>query len=101
MLCNLCQEIHFKPFLGLTREEKISLATYEEWPPEDYDEDELLNDDLDFVGLSGELFYFHHPNLESLRKATDEGCHFCYQILYGLLENAVRDSNVEIDFERM
>ncbi len=57
MLCNLCQGIHFKPFLALTREEKISLATYEEeWAPEDYDEEELLNEDLGLVGLSSELF---------------------------------------------
>jgi hypothetical protein len=105
MLCDLCREIDLKPWQQLTREEKITLLTYaDEWPPEQYDEgeiledgileDEALNDDS-LVGFPGELFYLHHRTLKSLQKAADDGCHFCYQMLYGVFENALHDSDLE------
>ncbi|KAF4633435.1 hypothetical protein G7Y89_g4687 [Cudoniella acicularis] len=103
MLCILCQNIQFKRYLELTREEKIDLSTYhEEWPPrEDYDEEDILNDDQGIISLPHESFYFHHRNLESLRKAADDGCHFCYQIFYGLLEITVLGRNIENSSERL
>ena len=102
MLCTLCQNIQFKRYLELTREEKIALLTYcDEWPPENYDEDEILSSDLGIVGLLYESFYFHHRNLESLRKAADDGCNFCYQIFYGLFETTVLDRNIEDISERL
>jgi hypothetical protein len=46
MLCNLCQNIQFRRYLELTREEKIELLTYwDEWPPDAYHEDEILSND--------------------------------------------------------
>ena len=102
MLCTLCQNIQFKRYLELTREEKIDLLTYSDaWPPEYYDEDEILSSDLGIVGLLYESFYFHHRNLESLRKAADDGCNFCYQIFYGLLETTILDRNIESSSERL
>jgi len=101
MLCNLCQNIRFRRYLELTREEKIELLTYwEEWPPGDYHEDEILSNDAGLVGLY-ESFYFHHRNLESLRKAADDGCHFCYQIFYGLLETTELHHNVKNSSESL
>ena len=113
MLCTLCQNIQFKRYLELTREEKIDLLTYHDrWPLEDYDEDEdhdehkdydedyLLNHDEELTGLD-ESYHFHHRNLEALRKAADDGCNFCYQIFNGLLETTVLDYNVENTSERL
>jgi hypothetical protein len=98
MLCDVCLAIHFKPFSQLTREEKICLATYEEeWPPEEWDEDQVLSGDHVLVGLESYLYCFHHPSLESLQKAADGGCHFCYQILYELLADKGKSS--QHDFE--
>jgi hypothetical protein len=100
----------------LTREEKIDLLTYhDEWPlkdyddedfdeedydEEDYDEDKVLSSDL-AVGAPSEFYYFHHRNLEALRKAADGGCNFCYQIFYGLLETTILDRNVENTSQRL
>jgi hypothetical protein len=101
MLCNLCQNIQFRRYLELTREEKIELLTYwDEWPPDTYHEDEILSNDAGLVGIY-ESFYFHHRNLESLRKAADDGCHFCYQIFYGLLETTVLDHKVKNSSESL
>ncbi|KAF5868423.1 putative heterokaryon incompatibility protein [Botrytis fragariae] len=96
MLCNVCHDIHFKPKLQLTRREKISVIDPEAWPTDDDDnecyEEQLSDDDineaLEISGLKGELFYFHHPNLKTLRKSADNGCPFCYQ-LYNLLEQHI------------
>ncbi|TVY23463.1 hypothetical protein LHYA1_G008378 [Lachnellula hyalina] len=89
MLCILCQNIQFKLYLDLTREEKFYLLSFcDEWQfdnPDDYSEDAVLNTDLGLVGGPHESFYFHHRNLGSLQKAADDGCNFCYQIFYGLL----------------
>jgi hypothetical protein len=99
MLCNLCQNIQFKPYLELTREEKLYLLSYcDEWPsdePNDYSEDEVLNNDFGLVGGPHESFYFHHRNLKSLQKAADNGWNFCYQIFYGLLETAEINHSIE------
>ena len=101
MLCNLCQNIQFRRYLELTREEKIELLTYGgEWPPDTYHEDEILSNDAGLVGIY-ESFYFHHRNLESLRKAADDGCHFCYQIFYGLLETTVLDHKAKNSSESL
>ncbi len=95
MLCNLCQNIHFRRYLEITREEKIELLTYlEEWPPNTYHEDEILSNDAGLVG-DDQSFYFHHRHLESVQKAADDGCHFCYQIYYGLLEATELDHSVK------
>lgn len=106
MLCTLCQNIQFKRTPDLTREEKIDLLTYYDlYPPEEEEEDdyddEVLSRDLEDVGFLYESFYFHHRNLESLRKAADDGCNFCYQIFYGLLETTELDHDVENSSERL
>jgi hypothetical protein len=86
----------------LTREEKIDLLSYrDEEDLEDYDEDEILSADLEFRGLLDEYYYFHHCNLESLRKAADDGCNFCYRIFYGLLKTLVFDPDIENSSERL
>ena len=106
MLCTLCQNIQFKRYLELTRVEKIDLLTYhDKWPlkdydDEDFDEDKVLSSDQ-AVGSPSESYYFHHRNLEALRKAADGGCNFCYQMLYGLLETTILDRDVENSSERL
>jgi hypothetical protein len=102
MFCTLCQNIQFKRYLELTREEKTNLLIYyNEWPPENCHEDEILSSDLGLVGPLYKSFYFHQRNLESLRKAVDDGCNFCYQIFYGLLETTLLGRNVKNSSERL
>lgn len=106
MPCYACQNIHFKPPQELTREEKTSLLTdYEAWPvydsDDDYDEKQLSDNDINSiveegVGLKSELFYVHHPNLQSLQEAADNGCDFCCQ-LYKLLEQKIVEQKVNVD----
>jgi hypothetical protein len=59
-----------------------------------------LNHDEELTGLD-ESYYFHHRNLEALRKVADDGCNFCYQIFNKLLETTVLDYNVENTSERV
>lgn len=104
MLCTLCQNIQFKQYPELTREEKIYLLTYHDEGRDLLeccdDMDEVLSSGLEIFG-DGTSFYFHYRNLESLREAADDGCNFCCQIYYGLFETAVLDRNVEYSSERL
>jgi hypothetical protein len=105
MLCNLCQNIQFKPYLDLAKEEKLYLLSYcEEWPtdePDDYSEEEVLNNDLGLVGGSHKSFYFHHRNLESLQKAANNGCEFCYKLFFGLPQTAKVNHGSQDSYDRV
>ncbi|PQE04863.1 HET domain-containing protein [Rutstroemia sp. NJR-2017a BBW] len=91
MICHACQNIHFKPHQELTREEKEALIAYFATCDMDiddiygFDERKLSDNDIDDFLLEldlgcHDLYAFHHPNWESLRKAADNGCGFCYQV---------------------
>lgn len=105
MLCNLCQNIQFKPYLDLAKEEKLYLLSYcDEWPtdePNDYSVEEVLNNDLGLVGSPHESFYFHHRTLESLQKAANNGCDFCYQIFFGLPQTTKVNHGSEDSYDRV
>lgn len=105
MLCNLCQNIQFKSYLDLAKEEKLYLLSYcEEWSrdePDDYSEEEVLNNDLRLVGGHHESFYFHHRNLESLQQAANNGCDFCYQIFFGLPQTTEVNYGSEDSYDRV
>jgi hypothetical protein len=89
----------------LTKEEKLYLLSYcDEWPtdePNDYSEEEVLNNDLGLVGGPYESFYFHHRNLESLQKAANNDCDFCYQIFSGLPQTTKVNHGSEGSYDRV
>ncbi|KAH7403899.1 heterokaryon incompatibility protein-domain-containing protein [Cadophora sp. MPI-SDFR-AT-0126] len=105
MLCNLCQNIHFKPYLELAKEEKLYLLSYcEEWQPDEpghYTEEEVLNNDFRYVGGPGQFFYFHHRNLESLGNSANAGCDFCIQMFFGLPDTMKVKGSSTDDYDRI
>ncbi|KAH6710601.1 hypothetical protein BKA61DRAFT_658493, partial [Leptodontidium sp. MPI-SDFR-AT-0119] len=92
-------------YLDLTKEEKLYLLSYcDEWPtdePNDYSEEEVLNNDLGLVGGPHESFFFHHRNLESLQKAANNDCDFCYQIFFGLPQTTKVNHDSENSYDRV
>jgi len=105
MLCNLCHNIKFKPYLELARDEKLYLLSYcEEWSPDEpghYTEEEVLNNDLGLIGSSDMSFYFHHRNLELLQKSANNGCDFCILLFFGLPETKNVMQSIEDDYDRV
>lgn len=105
MLCNLCRDIKFKPYLELAKDEKLYLLSYcEEWSPGEpghYTEEEVLDNDFGLIGGSDMSFYFHHRNLELLQESANNGCDFCILLFFGLPETKNVVQSIEDDYDRV
>jgi hypothetical protein len=86
-LCELCQSITFKLWQELTIFEKSTV--FECIDEYDEDVDEVDRDNPYNIST---LYYIHYPTLETFRKSADDGCQYCYQILYGGFADALEDS---------
>ncbi len=93
--CRLCQNINFQPWQELTNDEKeivfLCIDEYDEG--EESDEDEAARENPFFDST---LYYIHHSSLANLQRSADEGCQFCYQILYGALGRALADKEDDL-----
>ncbi|KAG0646764.1 hypothetical protein D0Z07_6169 [Hyphodiscus hymeniophilus] len=86
--CEFCRSITFKPWEELTTTEKSTVFQCIDEYGDDLDEDEAARENPYSVST---LYHIHHPSLETFQKSADDGCQFCYHILYGGLADALED----------
>lgn len=85
-LCELCRSITFKLWQELTTTEKSTVFQCIDEYDDDIDEDDRENP----YSVST-MYHIHYPSLETFQKSADDGCQYCYQILYGGFADALED----------